>query len=106
MLSEEFKDLVRYQFTRCRKVLTQREQIYGDNYDRLIQFKQAGQLMDIPPIQALAGMLSKHTTHLYDMLFDPNERPKEEWEEVITDHINYLVLLRALLEDEGMIDER
>ena len=31
---------------------------------------------------------------------------KEMWEEKIKDNINYLLLLRALLEDDDMFDKR
>lgn len=45
-------------------------------------------------------MLAKHIVSLYDMCFADNAvfRP-EEWDEKITDSINYLVLLRAIVKE-------
>ncbi len=76
----------------------------GDEYtsggDRLSQFKTAAKLQNITVKEALAGMMVKHTTSIYDMIGDGREHSKEKWDEKIIDHINYLILLRAIVEEE------
>jgi hypothetical protein len=51
------------------------------------------------PEQALAGMMAKHTVSIYDMCCDGLSHPIEMWDEKITDHINYLILLKTLVEE-------
>lgn len=82
-------------------LLTRKTKEYtGDNADRLSAFKAAAALQSCTPERALAGMLAKHIVSLYDMCYAENTvfRP-EEWDEKITDSINYLVLLRAIVKE-------
>ena len=46
-------------------------------------------------MQALGGMMVKHTTSVYDMIASGKEYPLSLWNEKITDHINYLLLLKT-----------
>lgn len=97
----EFKQVFEQQVDRCRVLLTRKTKEYiGDNVDRLSAFKAAAALQNCTPERALAGMLAKHIVSLYDMCFADNAvfRP-EEWDEKITDSINYLVLLRAIVKE-------
>ena len=56
--------------------------------------------MNSTPKAALMGMLSKHLISVSDMCTDDRVCPKEQWDEKITDSINYLLILRALVEEE------
>lgn len=76
--------------------------MYSRENDRLHNFKAAGRLEGVSPEQALGGMLAKQIVALFDYLHDLGEGqviPPDAWIEKITDSINYLHLLRALLED-------
>jgi len=44
-------------------------------------------------------MMAKHTVSIYDMCGSGEIYDIAKWDEKITDHINYLLLLRALVED-------
>ena len=68
----------------------------ANSLDRLQAFKVAAAIQDISPLQALGGMMAKHTTSIYDLI---NRGCTDEimWDEKITDHINYLVLLKCLV---------
>lgn len=44
-------------------------------------------------------MLAKHTVKLNDMLSEEHYFSPETWNEVITDSLNYLFILRALIDD-------
>ena len=46
------------------------------------------------------GMLSKHLISVSDMCTDDKSFPNEQWDEKITDSINYLLILRAIVEEE------
>lgn len=70
------------------------------NADRLAHFKKAAAIMSTTPKVALLGMLSKHIVSVSDMCTDNRNYPIEKWNEKITDSINYLLILRAIVEEE------
>lgn len=86
----------------CYKTLQQKTQEYtGDDPDRLGAFKAAAALQHCTPSRALAGMLAKHIVSLYDMCFaDSVSYDMDTWEEKITDSLNYLFLLKAIVKEE------
>ncbi|WP_243126686.1 hypothetical protein [Anaerotruncus sp. 1XD42-93] len=52
------------------------------------------------PERALAGMLAKHIVSLYDMCFDGDtDYGIGTWNEKITDSLNYLFLLKAIVKE-------
>lgn len=50
--------------------------------------------------------MAKHTVSIYDMARSEETFPLEKWDEKITDHINYLILLRAVVVEENEADAR
>ena len=46
------------------------------------------------------GMLSKHLISVSDMCMDEQQYSKEQWDEKITDSINYFMILCAIVEEE------
>ena len=56
--------------------------------------------MNSSPKAALMGMLSKHLISISDMCTDERQYSREQWDEKITDSINYFLILRALVEEE------
>ncbi len=73
----------------------------GCDEDRLGSFKAAAVLQHCTTEEALTGMLAKHVISLFDMAFaGASMFPMEMWEEKITDSINYLVLLKAVLKED------
>ncbi len=77
----------------------------GDNQDRLSAFKVAAAMQGCSSEQALAGMMAKHIVSLYDMCYADKETfAAEVWDEKITDTLNYLFLLKAVVE-EGQVHE-
>lgn len=71
-----------------------------ESKDRLAHFKKAAAIMSATPKAALLGMLSKHIVSVSDMCTDSRDYPIEKWDEKITDSINYLLILRAIVEEE------
>lgn len=99
MNKENFDIIVDEQIDRCVSILDTKKDEYATTTDRLHNFNVASELMGVKPKQALAGMMVKHTVSVYDMCMSDEEFPITLWDEKITDHINYLLLLRAVIED-------
>ena len=70
------------------------------NADRLAHFKKAAAIMSTTPKAALLGMLSKHIVSVSYMCTDNRIYHIDKWVEKITDSINYLLILRAIVEEE------
>ena len=105
MTQKEFQAVFREQVRQCEGLLIQKAKEYtGDNPDRLSAFKAAAAaaaIQDSPPQRALAGMMAKHIISIYDMCFsDRKTFELAVWEEKITDSLNYLFLLKAVIKEE------
>lgn len=102
MTESEFRLIFDDQVIKCSKTLCNKRKEYtGDSQDRLIAFKIAASLQSCTPQRALAGMMAKHIVSLYDMCYAKDGTfTKELWEEKITDSLNYLFLLAALIKEE------
>ena len=103
----EFNDVVISQTERCKSILIAKGNEYvpkatnSSDVDRLAHFKKAAVLMNSTPKIALMGMLSKHLISISDMCMDDKSYSIEQWDEKITDSINYFLILRALVEEEN-----
>ena len=114
---KDFETVVRTQMLLCEAMLSHKGKEYaGDSYimqedgqlaldvdamtDRLHAFKKAAALMNTTPKAALFGMLSKHLVSVSDMCLDNKNYSIDRWNEKITDSICYLILLRAVVEEE------
>ena len=106
MNQDDFNEVIVRQTDRCKSLLMAKGVEYAPKavknagVDRLAHFKKAAVVMNSTPKAALMGMLSKHLVSVSDMCTDDKDYPKEQWEEKITDSINYLLILRALVEEE------
>lgn len=101
MDAKQFSHILDSQSQACYEILGVKADEYADEGDRLHNFKIAAELAGTTPKVALAGMMAKHTVSIYDMIHSPEIHPVEQWTEKITDHINYLFLLKAIVvEDE------
>ncbi len=89
------------QVKRCAAILQKKTKEYtGDDTDRLGAFKAAAALQHTTPERALIGMLAKHIVFLYDMCFADSVSYEESvWDEKITDSLNYLFLLKAVVKE-------
>lgn len=99
MTTERFEKLFNEQLERSERVLIHKAKEYATE-DRLHNFKVAAALEGCTAIQALAGMMAKHTVSVYDMCASGEDYSIELWEEKITDSINYLFLLNALVREK------
>lgn len=100
-----FNKIVVDQLSRSELLLTGKGHEYAESadtdatIDRLAHFKKAAVLQDETPAQAAFGMLAKHLVSVADMVGSAQEYPIEKWDEKISDSINYLLILRAIVEE-------
>jgi len=96
-----FDEVVEEQFKICKETLKIKEKSYAPEQDRLEQFKRLAEFRRKTEFEIAADLMQKHTTKIYDLL---DGRIKgfdlDEWTETIKDHINYLILAKALLIDK------
>lgn len=106
MNSKTFDTLVVNQLARSENLLARKGQEYAESaendaaIDRLAHFKKAAALQGGTTEQAAFGMLAKHLVSLADMVRSAKPYPLERWDEKISDSINYLLILRAIIEEE------
>lgn len=97
MTSEEFDKVINDQLDYCKELLCQKSKEYNPTLNnRFHSFLNAAVLQGVSLKKALAGMMAKHTVSIYDMC-NGGSYSVEKWTEKITDHINYLLLLKALI---------
>jgi len=105
MKLDQFEGILDAQLKRVRDVLVGKRAEYAKDSDVLANFKKSAHLRGVGIPQAIAGMMAKHTTSVYDMVESGKPYSLELWDEKITDHINYLILLRAALIDNANPDQ-
>ena len=100
MKIDVFNKVVKEQLLVCEHLLTGKGHEYApdavdeSNIDRLAHFKKAAAIIDGTPKEALLVSIS-------DMCTDGRSYSLDRWTEKITDSINYLLLLKALVEEEA-----
>jgi hypothetical protein len=100
MINKDFNNIVCTQLEICKELLLTKGEEYSLDEDRLIAFKRAAELQGESPKQALCGMMAKHVISIYDMCMSGESFTKERWTEKITDTMNYLMLLKAIVWEE------
>ena len=100
MNNEDFRNNLDTIHEKIETVLGAKGEEYATDNDRLHNFKVAAGVQGITVKEALSGMMAKHTVSVYDMIADGKDHSQEKWDEKILDHINYLILLRAIVVEE------
>ena len=103
MTLKRFNEIVDDMLKTCKDTLAVKQNEYNLDEDRLSFFKIGNDLTQLTPERTLYLMMYKHIKSLADMVASEKPYPKALWEEKLKDNINYLLLLRALLEDDGMM---
>lgn len=99
MKQKDFDKLVDERLGFCKRTLQIKAGEYATD-DRLHNFRRAALLQGCSPARALSGMWAKHIISILDII-DDIERGKAIDEailsEKLTDNINYLLLLEAVI---------
>lgn len=97
MNDTDFNQLVVDRLNKCIAVLSNKNEEYSSDVDRLHNFKTAARIDNTTPEKALKGMYLKHLVSVMDLIESPETATYELLDEKITDSINYHILLEALL---------
>lgn len=103
--AELFENSINEMVEKSLNTLVKKGKSYSSDADRLHNFRVAATLQGISEKEALAGMLAKHLVSVFDMVKTDESRPRPYssavWDEKIGDAINYLLILRAMVDIEG-----
>lgn len=99
MDQKKFDEAINMQVSKCQRMLKSKNEAYNPKVDRLESFKTAATIQGVSMKEALAGMMAKHTVSVYDMCMSDQKFPESVWDEKITDNINYLLLLSAVIRE-------
>ena len=105
MTTERFNEVVKEQLERIEKLLVKKQAEYNLDADRLSVFKRAAGIQQQTQAQALLGMMTKHVVSIYDYVEGNKKFTEALAREKIVDNLNYLILLYAVLEEEGFKKE-
>lgn len=105
MTTERFNQLVDELLAKTKAVLKIKQDEYNLDQDRLAFFKSGKDLTNLSPERTLYMFMYKHIKSLADMVSSEKAYPEELWSEKIKDNIAYLILLYALLKDDGLMIE-
>ena len=104
MKVEEFDKLVDELLNLCKQTLKVKQNEYNNlTADRLAFFKEGKTLTKLSPERTLYMFMYKHIKSLADMVASEKAYSESLWKEKIKDNLSYLVLLYALLKDEGLV---
>lgn len=125
MEHEKFNELLKEILDRTTNVLASKSAEYASDSDKLHNFKRAGAMLGCSPEKALVGMWTKHIISILDIVDEIDMQQSTHFkklkkvfakrffkkyygkkmhiavvEEKITDAINYLILLEALIKEQ------
>ena len=106
MTVEERDKTIRITIDKCMRVLKEKAEGYSTDDDVLHNFRVAAGLQGCSVTQALAGMMTKHTVSVYDMINSGQAYAPDIWDEKIGDLMNYLLLLRTAVKECGLEEPR
>ena len=102
-VNERFNDCIDNRLNECKELLTVKSVEYRRNNDPYHNFNKVSKMRNKTPEEALSGMWAKHLCSILDIIDDielHNKIPsKELLSEKISDNINYLLILEALIEE-------
>ena len=103
MKQDQFNEIIEKQLETIKNTLLVKSKEYSTE-DKLHNFRTSALMQQCTMEQALAGMLSKHTVSIYDMIKSDGHYDIEKWDEKINDHIVYLLLLRVIVEERRAVE--
>ena len=109
MNNDIFNKLAKQETDRMLDVMCTKSNDYAKDDDKLFNFKQAGKMDGISPVEALRGMWLKHRASIQqgldELLVGKSPRARKWWIEKLTDDRNYNLLLLAQLDEQYFIPD-
>ena len=103
LINQRFNDCIDNRLNECKELLLVKGLEYRRNNDPYHNFNKVSKMRNKTPEEALSGMWAKHLCSILDIIDDielHNKIPsKELLSEKISDNINYLLILEALIEE-------
>ena len=100
MDDKKFSAVAKKQFADCQDILAERGKTYAvRNQDRLSAFGVMANLLDDSSVNVVLELAAKPIAKLFS-LRKSRSKKLSSWQEYITDTINYLIILRAVLEED------
>lgn len=92
------------QINQCREILRAKHEEYAEapekeNSDHLSNFHNCARILQTEVKKAWLGMFVKHLESLIKLIRQDFDEENPVWDEKITDSINYLLLLKALISE-------
>lgn len=101
MKSKQFEQIINRQFNNCRDLLVTKGKEYTPDKDVFEVFNKAATLSGEGGRKAaLFNFLLKHLVSISDMCHSNETYSMDRWNEKITDAMNYLLLLKAMVEED------
>lgn len=103
MTPTQFKRVMNAQIKECKAILDEREEYYGTDEDRLDNFRRVAISTRDTAKHALMVMVGKQWDAINSAVVREARGEVvgfDEWTEWITDVINYMLLLKALVIDD------
>lgn len=87
------------QMDRCNEILNKKFEEYGNHEDPFWHFERAAGMLGGTRELALMHLFAKHLTCIVEMAEDPDSYSGGQWNEKLTDAINYLLILSAMVDE-------
>lgn len=104
MTEKKFDEFLSYVIEKyVKEVMCKKSAEYARGNDKLYNFKRAASMSGKTPLECLRGMKLKHDVSIDDMLNDDlvgKKYAQEWWQEKLSDDINYMFLMWALLSEK------
>lgn len=90
-------------FNRCVELLRNKSNDYAEGGDAFLNFKTAAQIAGISPEQTLLTLLGMKISRLTQLIGKGKSAKNESVEDTMLDVINYVVLLRGMMQEEDVV---
>lgn len=103
MTQQDFNQIVTKMLDHARDTLVKKQAEYNLSDNRFDSFIHGAGITGWTPEQVLLGYWTKHLASIIEIINSKAQFSEELVDEKIGDAINYLLLLRGLLEDQNRI---
>lgn len=90
---------IQNQMMTCEEILAKKFKEYGNHEDPFWHFERSAGLLGGTRELALMHLFAKHLTCIVEMAEDPDSYSGDQWDEKLTDAINYLLILSAMVDE-------
>ena len=97
---EELFAMAKMDLDRCLATLERKSHDYANDGDVLKNFKESSKIASITPVQSILVLVGTKISRLTELVTTEKISKNESVEDTILDLINYLLLLKAMIEEQ------